>query len=121
MTQEENLTINQGASFTFRAHLMHKIPDGCTDDCSIVDYDLTGKGIRAQIRRTYDACDAVEFEVTFLDMEAGRFQLYLPASVTEGMRITNYVWDMEVHDVNDPDYVIRPFSGTVTVTPEVTK
>lgn len=121
MSQVENLTIQQGSSFKFRAKLMHRVPDGCTNDCSVIDYDLTGKGIRAQIRRTYDACEAVEFVTDILDAEAGRIELSLPASVTEEMKVASYVWDMEVYDLVDEDDVFRPFKGNVTVEPEVTK
>lgn len=121
MSQQENITINQGADFTFRAKLLHKIPDGCTTNCSIVPMDLTGKGVRAQIRRTYDACDAYDFEASVTDAAEGQITLFLPATLTGTMKAVAHVWDVEVYDLDDAERVFRPFYGSVTVTPEVTK
>ena len=121
MSQQENLTINQGADFTFRAKLLHKVPDGCTTNCSTIPMDLDGKGVRAQIRRTFDACEAYEFVCTITDASQGQITLYLPATTTAEMKAVNHVWDVEIYDLTDSDQVFRPFYGSVTVTPEVTK
>ena len=121
MSQQENLTINQGSDYTFRARLLHRVPDGCTTDCSTIPMDLSGKGVRAQIRRTYDACEAYDFQCSITDSDNGQITLFLPATLTATMKAVSHVWDVEIYDLSDTSRVFRPFYGSVTVNPEVTK
>lgn len=121
MSTKFDLSINQGDDFTFRAALQTKIPDGCSNDCSIVNYDLTNKGVRAQIRQTYNSCEAYEFVVNIISVTDGKFELFLPATVTATMKPVPHVWDVEVYDLTDDERVFKPFYGNVTVAPEVTR
>lgn len=122
MSQKQDITIDQGSDYTFLGVINYTIPDGCVGNaCSTIPYDLTNKGVRAQIRKTYDACDATSFTTSITDATNGKFKLYLGATVTELMAVGTYVWDVEIYDLTDSDQVIRPFYGAVTVTAEVTK
>lgn len=121
MSQQENITINQGSDYTFRAKILHRVPDGCTTDCSILPINLGGKGVRAQIRRTYDSCEAYDFQCSVSNASEGQITLFLPATLTRTMKAVPHVWDVEIYDLLDETYVFRPFYGSVTVTPEVTK
>lgn len=121
MSTKYDITIDQGSEFTILIKVQQKIPDGCTTNCSTIDMNLTGKGVRGQLRKTYDSCEAVSFTATITTALEGEFKLYLPASVTEDMTPGTYVWDCEVYDLTNADNVFRPFYGTATVLANVTK
>jgi len=122
MTQIVNLTINQGSSFKFLAHVQETLPDGCVGNaCSILDIDLTNKGIRSQMRQTVDSCKAYDFVCNATNAIEGKFESTMTASYTATIPAGNYVYDIEIYDINDPDNVFKPFSGNITVIPEVTR
>lgn len=121
MSTKYDITIDQGADFTLLIKVQQKIPDGCTTNCSTIDMNLTGKGVRGQIRKTYDSCEAFAFTATIVTALEGEFKLYLPARTSETMPAGSYVWDCEVYDLTDLDNVLRPFYGVATVLANVTK
>lgn len=121
MATKHDIIVDQGSEFTLLVKVQQTIPDGCTSGCSTIDMDLTGKSVRGQIRKTYDACTAYSFTATVVTALTGDFKLYLPARTSETMEAGTYVWDCEVYDLTDLDNVIRPSYGTCTVLANVTK
>ena len=112
----QNITIPQGSRFSMLVDLAKKSPAGI-----VTPWDLTNLAIRAELRTTFDAATAVEFNTEIVDAVQGRVRLTLGATDTEAMKRTTYVYDLEVYDPVDPDYVYRPLSGNAIVTPEVTR
>lgn len=79
---------------------------------------------RAQIRSAYNGPLIASFTVEIVNYAAGSFRPTLPARALEGQvyaRRAKAYWDLELYDPDDPDRVIAPLYGEVTIIPEVTK
>ena len=81
---------------------------------------LTGYTVAAQVRATADAADVLaEFDASITDYSGGEITLILDHLTT--VDLVDGVWDVEVVDTNNSDWTTTVASGTVTVTPDVTR
>lgn len=111
-----DMIINKGSLYCLKVNLEGKDINGLT-----IPYDLTGMSVRSQIRKTYDTCDFVAFDVTIDDVVNGKITLKLGANISTTLKAGSSFWDLEVYDPTDESIVYRPVGGKVTIVAEVTR
>ena len=108
-----NLTMYQGASFDYT--FTWKIDDE--------EVNLTGYFARMQVRRNYQAEDAVlsltELDGITLGGEAGTILVEVDDETTADIDAANYVYDLELESPGGEVY--RLLQGKFVVSPEVTR
>ena len=83
-------------------------------------FDLTGYGVRAKMKTSKSATeDAAVFDCSIEDIATGTLKMELDASVSAGLSPGLYVYDLEIHTV-DNDIVKRLIEGTVNITAGIT-
>ncbi len=108
-----HFVVDQGSTFKGIADIKNE--DGS-------NFDLTDYVPYAQMRRSYYTTQKIDISVSVVgDPKDGAIELFLPPSVTNGIRPGRYVYDVEVHNPSDPDDVKRVLQGIITVDPQVTK
>ena len=116
---EKDLIIEQGATFT---HTFIK------RDAAKVAVSLAGFDARLQIREEITS-SVFLLELTTANggivleanSETGRIDLYIGATVTEGITWVAGVYDIELVETADPDNVARIVKGSFSVDPEITR
>lgn len=105
------LKIRQGA--TFQQTFVFKQMDG-------VPVDLTGYGIRSQIRKTPSSTTKViDISASIPAPLEGKIELSLTDTQTTALPAGVYVYDVELYVIGGN--VERVLEGAITVTPEVTR
>ena len=95
-------------------------------DSSKQPIDLTGQSARMQIRERENSPTA-ELELTtansrlVLGGATGQIDMVLGATVTEGLTITNGVYDLEIYDAGDLDITDTILEGAVTINDGITR
>jgi len=109
-----NFEIEQGS--TFGRTLTFKQPNGTV-------MDLTGYGIRGQIRRHLNSSDiTVPFNLTIIDPPTlGQVAWSLTSVQAAAIKSGQYVYDIELYQAGTPEYVYRCMEGKITVSREVTR
>lgn len=116
MSKQFDITIYKGARYIMRLDLQAEDANGST-----IPYDLTGYGLRGQLRPAYDSDTKYDFDIEIVDTLLGKVRLVLPATLTDTINETTLVYDLEVYSNTNPDNVERPVYGTATVIPNVTR
>lgn len=116
-----NFDIDQGSDFTLNMSLLD------ADDQPV---DLTGAQILGQIRKTASS-DVVETEFDFIpvNLANGEFIISLPAIKTSLLKVlpsysaertlTQYAYDVKI--IYSDGSINRILSGTISISPEVTR
>lgn len=116
MSTQFDITIYKGSRYIMRLDLQVEDLNGNT-----IPYDLTGYGIRSQLRPSYDSDTVYAFTVEMVDVLTGKIRLVLPATLTDTITETSLVYDVEVYSLTSDDNVERPVYGSATVVPQVTR
>jgi len=111
-----DITIYQGARYALRMDIEAENAEGVT-----IPYDLTGMGVRGQLRPTHDSATFFSFTGTIVDAATGKVKLTLTPAVTATLPEGTMVYDVEVYHLTDTAIVDRVVQGSVTVVPEVTR
>lgn len=113
------IEIKQGATF----NLSLRWETEATAESPSTPVNIDGCKIYMQFRRQYNS-PTVELEASTEDgritVDDGTINIKVPASVTEDMRTSMGVYDLEVHYPDSGD-VYRILEGTWTLSPEVTR
>jgi len=109
MAQKVNITIDQGATFSYPFTVLD-----VNDDVE----DLTTFAATAQLRRSYASTNAVSFTCTTSNV-APNLVIALTAIQTTNIAAGRYVYDVFL--VTSGNVVTRHVEGIVTVTPQVTR
>lgn len=113
------LTIYQGA--TFNRPFTWVFIDPNTKERTPVN--LRNASIQMQLRKSVAGEVLVDFGVEgyvkITDPEEGKFEINIPASVTQGMAFNSGVFDIEIHF--DDGVVVRVLSGRMVLSREVTR
>lgn len=114
-----NLTIEKGARFDKTLNWQ---------DSSNTPIDLANYLGRMQIRERKDSTSFVVELTTENGMitlqpnsELGRIDLYIGATTTDALTISNGVYDLELYHNTDTDDVVRLIEGNVTIAEGVTR
>ncbi|HHA18293.1 MAG TPA: hypothetical protein ENK70_01130 [Methylophaga sp.] len=108
-----NFVMDQGTLFEAIATIQN-------DDGSI--FDLTDMVAYCQMKRSYFTHSAITITAEVYGTPSeGKIKLSLLPHETDKIKACRYVYDVEVHDVNDSNYVKRVLQGVITVSPQATK
>lgn len=108
-----NLVVDAGTSF--EAIITLESEDGTI-------FDLTGLVPYSQMRRSYYTSSYIDIAAeVYGDPVDGQVRLSMIPSVTQTIKPSRYVYDVEVHNPNDVDFVKRLIEGIITVYPSVTR
>lgn len=83
--------------------------------------DLTGYGVRGQIRTTPASGDAVDFTASLINAAGGEISLSLTPGETAGLTPGINAYDVELYNLTDADDVIKILKGRIRVRAEVTR
>ena len=109
MAVKSNLVIDQGADFSV---------DVVLTDVNKDPIDINSYEVRSKLKKYYTSSTGVDFTVTPRP-EFSLFTISLTANQTSSIQAGNYVYDIELRDLNSNE-VKRVVEGIVNVTPEVT-
>ena len=85
-------------------------------------FDLTDMLAYCQMKRSYFTQKAINITAEVYGVPTdGKIKLSLKPSQTNEIKACRYVYDVEVHDINDSEYVKRVLQGVITVSPQATK
>jgi hypothetical protein len=108
-----NFLVDQGTKFEGIAEIQNE--DG-------TPFNLTDYVPYGQFKRSYYTNTAYDINVSIVgDPQNGEVKLVLLPTTTSGIRPGRYVYDVEVHNPNDPTDIKRILQGILTLDPEVTK
>ena len=108
-----NFVVDQGTKFEGIAEITTE--DG-------LPFDLTDYVPYSEFKRSYYTSTGYPITVTVLgNPQEGKIKLTIAPSVTENVRPGRYVYDVEVHNPNDPDDIKRVLQGIITIDPQVTR
>ena len=108
-----NFTVDAGTSFEGIVTIQN-------EDDTI--FDLTGLVPYSQMRISYYTSKFTEIAAeVYGDPTNGQIRLSMIPSVTGNVKPSRYVYDVEVHNPLDVDYVKRVLEGIITVYPQVTR
>lgn len=104
---KKNLTIEQGADYTFTVPLL---------DANLDPIDVTGYAASSQIRKHPSSNSAVSFSTALAN---GELTLSLSAVASANMSAGRYTYDILI--TNSANTKIRWQEGIINLTPSVTK
>lgn len=107
MARKFNLTIDQGADYSFSFELLDQNGDAL---------DVTGYSGRAALKPWYSYGNTVNFAVT---LTTGNFAISMTANTTASIEAGRYVYDAELERDSDSN-TTRVVEGLVTIEPQVT-
>lgn len=108
MAQKQNITLDQGA--TFSTSFLFQDTNG-----DPIDYSTYTAN--SQMRKSYSSSTAYDFTVAMVSN--GQVTLSMTANTTNSITAGRYVYDVEVQ--SPAGSRIRLVEGIVTVTPQVTR
>ena len=111
MATYSNLFVDQGSDYTYAVDLSSIVP--------AFEQDLNNYTARGAIKRNYASSVSVTFDIT-VNVNENTLEMSLPASVTQSMKSTRYVYDVELVSNDEPALVTRVLEGQLEVTPSVT-
>lgn len=110
MSASANLLIEQGSDFVATVQVLDAFGD---------PVDLTEVTCYAQLRRSYYARNAYDFQVVPIDLPMGKIELRLSNEITKRLRPGRYVYDVVGTTTENPASA-RILEGVVNLTPRVT-
>lgn len=106
MARKFNLTIDQGADYSFTFDLFDQNGD---------ELDVTGYSGRAALKPWYTYGNTVSFDVT---LTTGSLEVNMTANTTASIQAGRYVYDAELERDSDGN-TVRVVEGLVTIEPQV--
>ena len=108
MATVQNITIDQGATFSMDVNLTND--DGTKKN--LASYTAT-----SQLRKHYESTTATSFTVAKVDAD-GKLTISLTSTQTAALIAGRYVYDIEIASRSE---TVRVLEGLITVTPNVTR
>jgi hypothetical protein len=109
MAAIQNLYIDQGTTYSLSL---------LVDDQNGDSKDLTDYTVAAQMRKSYQATTAINFDAEISLPVDGEITISLTATNSSAIKAGRYVYDIEI--TNDEE-TLRVLEGIVVINPEVTK
>jgi hypothetical protein len=110
MSAQNNLTLDQGTSFTYNVYLI---------DSSGVAIDLTGFTGNSQLRTSYTSNVYFTMNVAVSTVNTGLITLSMNTSTTSLLTASKYLYDVKLTSNNN--VVSRLMEGVISVNKNVTR
>ena len=112
MAIQQNLTLEQGASFQAVIKLYADVT---------TPLDLTGYSASSQMRRSYDSVSATATLTVSIPVPAnGELVITLPAGSSNGIKYGRYLYDVIINQTSTGT-ITRAVEGIITVSPRITR
>jgi len=110
MSAQNNLTLDQGTSFTYNVHLI---------DSAGVSVDLTGFTGNCQLRTSYTSNVYFTMNVEVSSVNTGLITLSMNSATTSLLTAQKYLYDVKLTSNNN--VVSRLMEGVISVNKDVTR
>ena len=109
MAQVQNIYIDQGSTYSMSLNVTDQNGD---------PKDLTDYTVAAQMRKSYYANTAIDFDAEITYPLDGELKISLSTLATADIKPGRYVYDIEI---TGPEETLRVVEGIVVVNPGVTR